>query len=132
MSTDTTLGQARSVCAETGSAGITLTLPPVTNAPVSEYMIVICDNATGILTLEPDGSDLINNVNRPFTMVGQGSQMDVSLIGGKWQLIGNLPVVPGSSTGGTGHVHLHPKSASFPTANAGSPEYQRAVPEALV
>ena len=130
VSTDTTLGQARSVCAETGTAGITLTLPPVADAPVSEYMIVICDNSTGILTLEPDGTDLINNVNVPFTMTGQGSQMDVSLIGGKWQLVSTAAASAGTS-GSTGHVHLHPKSVSFPSTNAAVLDTSQAFPKLI-
>lgn len=113
VSVNKVLGLEHSVCVDTGTDGVTLTLPFVTSSPVSEYVIVICAG-TGSVTLQPSGGDLLAGVNAPQSIVGVRSRMDVSLIGGAWHLVSTEVL---SEESQTEVIQLPVTSVRFPTSN---------------
>lgn len=110
LSTNTNLCQHLDINAHTGTDGITLTLPPLSDTSCGKLFAISLATGTGLLTVGPDPltTDLLNDMNASVSVSGaKKSAIMAKNYGTHWQVMSTavgtsgdyLPLAGGTMTG---------------------------------
>jgi hypothetical protein len=68
LSTTASLGLHNILCADPGTQGILLTLPPASTTTTGDYWVHVCTAGAGRVTIAPNGTDTINAANTALVL----------------------------------------------------------------